>query len=144
MPTIHVVWAQYLCTVATRQWYTPCGHGVCILWPHGDRRHHVGTMLVYRVAMVSMPRQYVRSPCGHGTRTLWPHSMYNCRVDMVHAHPAITLCMVAVWPRYLYQVGMVSVYCGHMATVGMLLAWCQYTMTTRQPYMWCGHGICVP
>jgi len=68
-PTIHVVWARYLCTVATRRRDTPCGYGVRIPWPHGDRRHRVGTVLVYRVATVSVPRQYVRSPCGHGIYT---------------------------------------------------------------------------
>jgi len=82
------VWPWYTHAVGTRYVQLPCGHGtrppchhaVCglrmatvsmasghgvrVLWPHGNRSHGVGT--------VSMPGQYVRLlPCGHGIYTKW-------------------------------------------------------------------------
>jgi len=105
MVTIHIVWAQYLCTVATQQQYTLCGYSICVPYPHSNSTHRVGTVSAYR---------------GHGNHKhhVGTVSMYRgCTVCMYHG------CMVSV-----YHGHMVSLYTPIVAT--FMYNHCTDTMPT--------------
>jgi len=130
------MWPRYLYQVGTVSVYHGCTATIHVATVHRYHTHTVCTVTMWLWYTDIVPRQDVWLLCGHSTRMPWPHGMYNCCVDTVNSHRATMWCMVAMWPRYLYQVGMVSVYRGHTETVGMVLARCWYTVATWQPYVW--------
>jgi len=140
MATIHNVVAQCPCTMSTRQLYIPCGHSMCVPWPHGDCTYCLGmdTMATWYTNIV--PTQCLRSPCGHGIQTPCPHGVYHRRVATVHRYCAHTTCMVGIWPRYTYTVPTPCLLspCGHgtqtLCSLGI------DTVATWQLYILSGHG----
>ena len=142
--TVHLVWALYLCTVATRTvavgprytdtvpiWYRYGGHtgteiscfALKSLAPGISPTHPTSAA---PAVMTEHRRQSVSSSVAfHRTQRGGTVAVYRVHTANVHT----------VWPRCACTVA--------TATVGTVLARCPCTVATWRPYTPCSHGVCI-
>jgi len=128
--------AWWPCTVSTRQMYIPCGHGVRVLWPHGDRTYHLGTTSVYRSHTATVHTVWVRylrtvATATVGTVLAW--CLCTIAVCTIAVQTLCQHCVYLPWGHITLALWQHGMY-GHR--------WIGYpaTMLTQHTRLLCGHG----